>query len=65
VVTVLEVMLVRRAWKYNPMVVHGDAHQPARLAKRPWVMFGLGVAVAIIGIGVQIFLVLANPIPIL
>ncbi len=65
VVSMLEVMLVRGARQCNPVVVHGDAHQPARLAKRPWVMFGLGIAVAVIGIGVQIFLVLANPIPIL
>ncbi len=64
-VTALEVMLVRGAWKYAPMPGHGDAPQPARHAKRPWVIFGVGVAVAIIGIGVQIFLVLANPIPIL
>ncbi|MCL4352173.1 MAG: hypothetical protein M1318_05950 [Firmicutes bacterium] len=64
-VTVLEVMLARWAWQYAPMPGHGDAPQPASLAKRPWVIFGLGVAVAIIGIGVQIFLVSANPIPIL
>ena len=64
-VTVLEVVFLRWTWTRRPALVHGDAHEPKRHAKNPWLMFGLAVGVAIVGIGVQIFLVLANPIPIL